>query len=154
MTFSVTTYNLTFHFLRPWLIQPSDLLKIDIEGEEFAAVTSFLESLEGNDLPVGQMMMELHLWKVEETAVFLLDWYVIFCTRGAISLGPQLLSLVLRRLYLANPELIYHAYHRFAKLEDMGMRLTWAEPNLYPVSWGLPGMEPRVMEVGLAVLNL
>lgn len=39
-----------------------DILKIDIEGSEYAALDAFMDSLESKDtIPIGQVMIELHL---------------------------------------------------------------------------------------------
>ncbi|TFY70718.1 hypothetical protein EVG20_g2297 [Dentipellis fragilis] len=39
-----------------------DVLKVDIEGWEFDTLRSFLGAAEDGTLPVGQMIIELHLW--------------------------------------------------------------------------------------------
>ena len=38
-----------------------DVLKVDIEGGEFDSITRFMDDYEGEDLPIGQLVMELHL---------------------------------------------------------------------------------------------
>lgn len=42
-----------------------DVLKVDVEGAEFVAITKFMDDFADGDLPVGQLSMELHLEDVE-----------------------------------------------------------------------------------------
>lgn len=52
-----------------------DILKMDIEGAEFAALESFMDDFAGQQLPVGQVLIEIHLFQ-EQTTVrdFTLWW--------------------------------------------------------------------------------
>ncbi|KAK4694547.1 hypothetical protein P7C71_g3062, partial [Lecanoromycetidae sp. Uapishka_2] len=38
-----------------------DILKVDVEGAEFDSMTTFMDDYADADLPVGQLVMELHL---------------------------------------------------------------------------------------------
>ncbi|KAK4695077.1 hypothetical protein P7C71_g2609, partial [Lecanoromycetidae sp. Uapishka_2] len=38
-----------------------DILKVDVEGAEYDSMTKFMDDFDGQDLPVGQLSMELHL---------------------------------------------------------------------------------------------
>ena len=50
-------------------------MKMDIEFAEFDAMDGFMESFDGKDLPVGQFMVEIHLFN-SLAAKSYLDWYV------------------------------------------------------------------------------
>jgi hypothetical protein len=45
----------------------SDLLKIDIDGDEFPVLDRFMDDAEGHTLPIGQLLIEIHLY--EKTAM-------------------------------------------------------------------------------------
>ncbi|KAI9822029.1 MAG: hypothetical protein M1832_003201 [Thelocarpon impressellum] len=38
-----------------------DMLKIDVEGSEYVALDTFMDDFQGGPLPIGQIMIELHL---------------------------------------------------------------------------------------------
>lgn len=61
----------------------SDILKMDIEYAEFASLTSLDQAFpedSGVELPIGQLMVELHLFGHEEMTGFnFLQWFVLFC---------------------------------------------------------------------------
>ena len=38
-----------------------DILKIDVEGSEYVAFDTFMNDFQGRPLPIGQVMIELHL---------------------------------------------------------------------------------------------
>ncbi|KAI0049038.1 hypothetical protein FA95DRAFT_1489947 [Auriscalpium vulgare] len=79
-----------------------DLLKIDLEGWEFDAMTAFVNSLANPDappadadfppasMPVGQMLLELHLWN--RRFVDVLKWWTALEDAGlrAVSREPNL----------------------------------------------------------------
>lgn len=52
----------------------SDILKIDIEFAEFTSLTSFLDDFKNHELPCGQLLIELHLFKNRISAGEFLDW--------------------------------------------------------------------------------
>ena len=64
------------------LLPESDILKMDIEYAEFASLTSLDQAFpedENFELPIGQLMVELHLFGHEEmTGYNFLKWYVLF----------------------------------------------------------------------------
>lgn len=39
----------------------SDILKIDIEGAEYKTFDAFMDSYAGKELPIGQILIEIHL---------------------------------------------------------------------------------------------
>jgi Methyltransferase FkbM domain len=53
-----------------------DILKIDVEGSEYETLTRFMNDFEGQELPIGQVMIELHL--VDDQHVnfkVFMDWW-------------------------------------------------------------------------------
>lgn len=38
-----------------------DILKMDVEGAEFAGLGKFMDDYEGRELPIGQFLVEVHL---------------------------------------------------------------------------------------------
>ena len=58
-----------------------DVLKIDVEGAEFNALTTFLtghkplSTSSSTTLPIGQMQLELHAWDEYEKFAFFHDWW-------------------------------------------------------------------------------
>lgn len=50
-------------------------MKMDIEFAEFDAMDGFVDAFEGHDLPVGQFMVEIHLFNNLGAKQYL-DWYV------------------------------------------------------------------------------
>jgi hypothetical protein len=65
------------------LLAERDILKMDIEYAEFASLTSLDQAFPGDsgvELPIGQLMVELHLFGHEEmTGYNFLQWFVLFC---------------------------------------------------------------------------
>jgi hypothetical protein len=52
-----------------------DILKIDIEGAEFDALTSFITAYAERDLPVGQLQLEIHAWNKREYFDYFNRWW-------------------------------------------------------------------------------
>ncbi|OJD33866.1 methyltransferase domain protein [Diplodia corticola] len=52
-----------------------DILKMDIEGAEFKALDAFMETYKGKDLPVGQILIEIHLWAAPQNVRDLVKWW-------------------------------------------------------------------------------
>jgi hypothetical protein len=52
-----------------------DILKIDIEGGEFDALKSFITSHEDEDLPIGQLQLEIHAWNGRERFDYFVRWW-------------------------------------------------------------------------------
>ncbi|KAI0032697.1 methyltransferase domain-containing protein [Vararia minispora EC-137] len=53
-----------------------DILKIDVEGSEFDALSSFLETLPaGVPLPFGQLQIEIHAWDAHGDLPRFLTWW-------------------------------------------------------------------------------
>jgi hypothetical protein len=52
-----------------------DILKVDIEGGEFEALASFVASHAGEDLPIGQLQVEIHAWKGRERFAYFVKWW-------------------------------------------------------------------------------
>lgn len=83
-----------------------DILKIDIEGWEFNALSAFFQPyslpaskahpMPPRPLPIGQMQLELHLWNTSFPA--LLKWWE---TLEDVGLRP----------FWAEPNLVYQNYH-------------------------------------------
>ena len=51
-----------------------DFLKMDIEFAEFDSMTAFLEDFAGQKLPIGQFLVEIHLFKSKITTEKFLQW--------------------------------------------------------------------------------
>lgn len=62
-----------------------DILKVDIEGSEFAVIDSMLEHYKGRPLPFGQMQLEIHLW--DQTPKSMRKWYVALFRRLRVVIG-------------------------------------------------------------------
>ncbi|EAS30771.1 uncharacterized protein CIMG_06250 [Coccidioides immitis RS] len=82
-----------------------DIMKMDIEGSEFGALTSFLTDFQDQDLPLGQLLVETHVWEATPQTNYLL---------------PRSLS-----------EWIGFWEH----LESRGLREVSVEPNLLGNTW-------------------
>ena len=52
-----------------------DVLKIDIEGGEFDALTSFITSHTRGNLPVGQLQLEIHALHGHERFDYFINWW-------------------------------------------------------------------------------
>jgi hypothetical protein len=52
-----------------------DILKIDIEGGEFEALTSFIAAYAEEDLPIGQLQLEIHAWNGRERFAYFVEWW-------------------------------------------------------------------------------
>jgi hypothetical protein len=102
-----------------------DILKIDIEGSEYDALDTFMDAFEkqrsasGKDvIPIGQVMIELHLG----------DGINLQSTNGGghVDFGR------------------FRTW--WERLERMGMRPTWMEINLFAVTLGSQKSNPRCTE--------
>ncbi|KAF6811786.1 hypothetical protein CSOJ01_05514 [Colletotrichum sojae] len=76
-----------------------DILKMDIEGSEYASMDALSEDFPisaGEDLPIGQFMVEIHLWNGVTSDMYL-DWWERLESRGlrATWTEPNLLSVTL-----------------------------------------------------------
>lgn len=74
-----------------------DILKMDIEGSEFEALDSLSDAFpveKGLELPIGQLLIEIH-FKVHETAQRYLEWWEKLEARGlrAIWTEPNVLGI-------------------------------------------------------------
>jgi len=100
-----------------------DILKIDVEFAEFAAMTSLLThtASQMQAFPIGQMLMEIHLFGNEAKK------------REPHTLGQFL--------------------HWWESMEERGVRPTWTEPNLLAVTIGLKDKMPRLAEYTLVNVN-
>ncbi|KAF8429657.1 methyltransferase domain-containing protein [Tirmania nivea] len=59
-----------------------DFLKLDIEYAEFDSITAFLNDFAGQELPFGQLLIELHVFKDRITARDFLSWWEALEQRG------------------------------------------------------------------------
>lgn len=104
-----------------------DILKIDIEFAEFAALTS-LSAAFPNRFPIGQLLVEIHLFgeknKNTDTAMF---------TDAGFSATPH---------GITSGEFLKW----WEMLENRGMRPAWTEPNLLYTTLQIENMQPRLAE--------
>jgi hypothetical protein len=93
-----------------------DLLKIDIEGSEFSALSYFLKSLpEGAPLPFGQLQIEIHAWDEMGKFANFLRWWELLEEYGL-------------RPFWTEPNLVYvNLLHAKPDLTEVGIR--------YPMQW-------------------
>lgn len=81
----------------------SDIIKMDIEFAEFPSLKSLSEAFpisEGYEFPVGQILVELHLWQREGiTTKEFLDWWEMLEDRGLRPAWtePNVLHVALKR---------------------------------------------------------
>ncbi|KAH9879790.1 hypothetical protein J1614_001814 [Plenodomus biglobosus] len=102
-----------------------DILKIDIEGSEYDALDTMMDAFEstrsaaGNGvMPIGQVMIELHLGD------------------GINLSGPG-----------GGGHVDFHRFQTWwERLEKMGMRPVWMEINLFAVTLGKEKSDPRCTE--------
>jgi hypothetical protein len=102
-----------------------DILKIDIEGSEYEALDTFMDAFDGMQtasgkgvLPIGQVMIELHLGN------------------GIDLGGPN-----------AGADVGFDRFKKWwERLESMGMRPSWIEINLFAVTLGQGKSDPRCTE--------
>jgi hypothetical protein len=102
-----------------------DILKIDIEGSEYDALDTFMDAFDGMQsasgnsvLPIGQVMIELHLGD------------------GVHLDGPN-----------AGGNVGFERFRNWwERLERMGMRPSWIEINLFAVTLGKGKSDPRCTE--------
>lgn len=102
-----------------------DILKIDIEGSEYDALDTFMDEFDGMQtasgksvLPIGQVMIELHLGD------------------GINLNGPD-----------AGANVGFERFGKWwERLERMGMRPSWIEINLFAVTLGKGKSDPRCTE--------
>lgn len=79
-----------------------DIMKMDIEGSEFDALSAFLSDFQHQDLPVGQLLVETHVWEITPKTTYwlprnLADWIGFWESLEArglreISVEPNLLG--------------------------------------------------------------
>ena len=89
-----------------------DVLKIDIEGSEFDALMSFIASLEltGQDtLPIGQMQIEIHVWKPRDGFRYFMEWWELLERFGLRPFWFEP-NLVYVNLYRARPDAVEVGY--------------------------------------------
>ncbi|KAJ7607687.1 methyltransferase domain-containing protein [Roridomyces roridus] len=73
-----------------------DILKIDIEGSEFEALKSVIESFKGQPLPFGQLQIELHIgWSGVNTVGALDDFWTMLEDAGLRPFWTELNLLAL-----------------------------------------------------------
>jgi hypothetical protein len=102
-----------------------DILKIDIEGSEYDALDTFMDAFDGlksasgqSVLPIGQVMIELHLGD------------------GVNLNSPN-----------AGGDVGFDRFRKWwERLERMGMRPAWIEINLFAVTLGKDKSDPRCTE--------
>lgn len=72
-----------------------DILKIDTEGAEFDALTSFVNAHARGDLPIGQLQVEIHAVGRRANFEYFLDWWESLEAVGlrAYSLEPNLIHI-------------------------------------------------------------
>ncbi|KAH9061855.1 methyltransferase domain-containing protein [Lactarius vividus] len=100
-----------------------DILKIDLEGWEFDALTTFLlpnsnfTSLKPRAPPVSQMLLELHVW--DRDFPYLLNWWTVLERAGLRAVARE-------------PNLVYQNYNRIrgAELAEYTF-LNVAAPNIF-----------------------
>lgn len=102
-----------------------DILKIDVEGSEYDALDTFMDAFDGiktasglSVLPIGQVMIELHLGD------------------GVNLDSPN-----------AGGSVDFDRFRKWwERLERMGMRPAWIEINLFAVTLGREKSDPRCTE--------
>jgi hypothetical protein len=102
-----------------------DILKIDIEGSEYDALDTFMDAIDGTTtasgksvIPIGQVMIELHLG-------------------DGIDLSNT----------NAGGDVDFGRFRKWwERLERMGMRPAWIEINLFAVTLGQGKANPRCTE--------
>ncbi len=106
----------------------SDILKMDIEYSEFESMHSLSNAFMGEEFPIGQFLVEIHLFGYkapEMNPQFFLKWWV----------PPLLINYHLLTVF------------RWEMLESRGMRPAWTEPNLIYTTLKLEGGgDPRLAE--------
>ncbi|KAJ2935999.1 hypothetical protein H1R20_g1095, partial [Candolleomyces eurysporus] len=83
-----------------------DILKIDIEGYEFATLTTLLKPYvnSGAPLPFGQLQLEIHIW--EKTFPQYLAWWEMLESTGL-------------RPFWTEPNLVYQNYNKKKGTADL-----------------------------------
>jgi hypothetical protein len=83
-----------------------DLLKIDTEGAEFDALTSFVNAFARDGLPVGQLQLEIHAGGDRGRFEYFLKWWESLEASGLrpFSFEPNLLHITGREC--AKPEVV------------------------------------------------
>jgi len=74
-----------------------DILKIDIEGGEFDALTALVEAHVNGDLPFGQLQVEIHTYGDHKDLQWFLKWWGTLEAAGLrpFSLEPNLIHVTL-----------------------------------------------------------
>ncbi|KAF2964195.1 hypothetical protein GQX73_g9373 [Xylaria multiplex] len=52
-----------------------DIIKMDIEGDEFPALTKLMDENAGKELPIGQLLVEFHHWGENQTVQEFAQWW-------------------------------------------------------------------------------
>jgi len=120
-----TSYNPPFYNIQDLMKKNGhdyiDILKMDIEYAEFEALTSLdkaFPQLKGLDLPIGQLMVELHLFSIKGmTAPQFLKWWEVLEGRGLrpVWTEPNLLYTTMRAENGGDPRL---AEYTFVNIKD------------------------------------
>lgn len=83
-----------------------DILKIDTEGAEFDALTTFVSEHANGDIPIGQLQLEIHAQGDRGRFEYFLKWWESLEAVGLrpFSFEPNLLHLTGREC--AKPEVV------------------------------------------------
>jgi hypothetical protein len=93
--------------LTPSLDHPFiDILKIDTEGAEFDALTSFIDAHAHGLLPIGQLQLEIHAVDDRGRSAYFIKWWESLEAAGLrpFSFEPNLLHITGREC--AKPEVV------------------------------------------------
>ncbi|KAI9815409.1 MAG: hypothetical protein M1832_005479 [Thelocarpon impressellum] len=83
-----------------------DILKIDVEGSEYDAFDRLMDDFEGQDLPIGQIMIEIHLFDDENVGFGrFYDWWERLESFG---MRPTWLEVNLIQITLRDPNAPSH----------------------------------------------
>lgn len=74
-----------------------DIVKMDIEGDEFPVLTAFMDAYKEKQLPIGQLLVEIHLIGDNHTVQSFAEWWERLESFGMrpFSSEPNLLAVVL-----------------------------------------------------------
>jgi hypothetical protein len=89
-----------------------DILKIDIEGNEFDSLSAFIDSFQGEPLPFGQLQLEVHVYPGSDWNDFskFLGWWEKLEAAGL-------------RPFFSEPNLVYINLVRGARPELIEVRV-------------------------------
>jgi len=90
-----------------------DILKIDIEGNEFDSLSAFIDSFHGKPLPFGQLQLEVHVYPHGDWSNFpkFLGWWEKLETAGL-------------RPFFSEPNLVYVNIVRGVRPDLVEVRVT------------------------------